>query len=183
MEIDFKVENIVASAAIKEELDLYKIARDVNNVEYEPEQFPGAILKLKDPKTSLLLFKNGKLICTGARSKGDVERAINKTFNLIKDSVKEPVSREATPISIPKMTKQVAQKRRAQRAPKAKPKKIATRKPKRAAKKPKKTAVKKRPKKVKKVKRSKRTAWTVKKKPKRTKKAKKIKKAAKKRRR
>ena len=86
--INFKIENIVASANLAVELDLYGIAREVANVEYEPEQFPGAILKLKDPKTSLLLFKNGKLICTGAKSEGDVERSINKAFELIKNCIR-----------------------------------------------------------------------------------------------
>jgi len=86
--IEFKIENIVASANLNVELDLYAIAREVENVEYEPEQFPGAILKLKEPKTSLLLFKNGKLICTGAKSEGEVEIAINKAFNLIRHCMK-----------------------------------------------------------------------------------------------
>ena len=93
--INFKIENIVASANLAVELDLYGIAREVDNVEYEPEQFPGAILKLKEPKTSLLLFKNGKLICTGAKSAAEVEQAINKAYNLIKECIKEPV--EAKP--------------------------------------------------------------------------------------
>jgi TATA-box binding protein (TBP) (component of TFIID and TFIIIB) len=87
-EIHFKIENIVASANLEVELDLYGIAREVDNVEYEPEQFPGAILKLKEPKTSLLLFKNGKLICTGAKSEADVEKAINKAYSLIKECIR-----------------------------------------------------------------------------------------------
>ena len=87
-DINFKIENIVASANLEVELDLYGIAREVDNVEYEPEQFPGAILKLKEPKTSLLLFKNGKLICTGAKSEADVEKAIYKAYSLIKDCIK-----------------------------------------------------------------------------------------------
>ena len=89
--INFKIENIVASANLAVELDLYGIAREVDNVEYEPEQFPGAILKLKEPKTSLLLFKNGKLICTGAKSAEEVEAAINKAYDLIKHCINEPV--------------------------------------------------------------------------------------------
>ncbi len=88
--INFKIENIVASANLAVELDLYGIAREVDNVEYEPEQFPGAILKLKEPKTSLLLFKNGKLICTGAKSAEEVEAAINKAYSLIKHCINEP---------------------------------------------------------------------------------------------
>ena len=86
--ITYKIENIVASANLAVELDLYGIAREVDNVEYEPEQFPGAILKLKTPKTSLLLFKNGKLICTGAKSEAEVEKAINTAFNLIKNCIR-----------------------------------------------------------------------------------------------
>ena len=80
MEAKFKIENIVASANLNAELNLYAIARELDNVEYEPEQFPGAILKLQKPKTSLLLFKNGKMICTGAKSEGDVYKfEIRKT--------------------------------------------------------------------------------------------------------
>ena len=56
------------------ELDLYTIAYKLPDVEYEPEQFPGAILKLKDPKTSLLLFKNGKIICAGGKNEKEVAR-------------------------------------------------------------------------------------------------------------
>ena len=76
MEVTFNIENIVASASLNAELDLYAIARELDNVEYEPEQFPGAILKLKKPKTSLLLFKNGKIICTGAKSEAMVHEAV-----------------------------------------------------------------------------------------------------------
>jgi transcription initiation factor TFIID TATA-box-binding protein len=88
MNVKFKVENIVASANLNVELDLYAIARELDNVEYEPEQFPGAILKLRDPKTSLLLFKNGKMICTGAKSEADVSRAIEKAVEQIEDFMK-----------------------------------------------------------------------------------------------
>ena len=79
----FTVQNIVASAEFSVELDLYTIASEVPDVEYEPEQFPGAILKFKEPKTSLLLFKNGKIICTGGRSEADVVAALNKAARLL----------------------------------------------------------------------------------------------------
>ncbi|MCX8198315.1 MAG: TATA-box-binding protein [Candidatus Micrarchaeota archaeon] len=79
----FKIENIVASASLELELDLYTIASKLNDVEYEPEQFPGAILKLKEPKTSLLLFKNGKIICTGGKNEAEVASAIEKTLKML----------------------------------------------------------------------------------------------------
>lgn len=74
---EFKIENIVASADLGVELDLYAIAKASPDVDYEPEQFPGAIYKIHDPKTALLLFKNGKVICTGSKTEADIHRAID----------------------------------------------------------------------------------------------------------
>jgi len=82
---DFKVENIVASADLGVDLDLYSIAKASPDVDYEPEQFPGAICKIKDPKSALLLFKNGKIICTGAKTEADIRRAINQVIKIVKD--------------------------------------------------------------------------------------------------
>ena len=82
-DVKFKIENIVASANLGIELDLYTLGRKVADIEYEPEQFPGAILKLKDPKASLLLFKNGKIICTGCRTELEVKLAIRKALKLL----------------------------------------------------------------------------------------------------
>jgi len=118
--INFKIENIVASANLAVELDLYGIAREVDNVEYEPEQFPGAILKLKEPKTSLLLFKNGKLICTGAKSEGEVEAAINKAYSLIKDCISEPAPVRHEKKAKPAKAKKVKKHKHAKKAKKKK---------------------------------------------------------------
>ena len=85
---DFKIENIVASAHLGVEIDLYTIAQKVKEIEYEPEQFPGAILKLKDPKASLLLFKNGNVICTGSKNEKDVKYAIERAITLLAPYVK-----------------------------------------------------------------------------------------------
>ncbi|EET90338.1 MAG: hypothetical protein LVQ97_03665 [Candidatus Micrarchaeales archaeon] len=80
----YRVENIVASTDLKVELDLYGLAKLSYDIDYEPEQFPGAILKIHDPKSALLLFKNGKIICTGARTETDVKRSIDQAVELIK---------------------------------------------------------------------------------------------------
>lgn len=79
----FRIENIVSSANLDLDLDLYSIAYQVHDVEYEPEQFPGAIFKMKEPKSSLLLFKNGKIICTGCKSEKEVQQALNNTADLM----------------------------------------------------------------------------------------------------
>jgi transcription initiation factor TFIID TATA-box-binding protein len=80
---DFKIENIVASADLGVELDLYAIARASPDVDYEPEQFPGAIYKIHDPKTALLLFKNGKVICTGSKTEADIKRSIDQVIKTV----------------------------------------------------------------------------------------------------
>jgi len=84
----FKVENIVASANLKVELDLFNIAMEVDNVEYEPEQFPGAIMRLKDIGTTLLLFKNGKVICSGAKSEKQIAKSIKTAAGLLRKFMK-----------------------------------------------------------------------------------------------
>jgi transcription initiation factor TFIID TATA-box-binding protein len=84
---EFKIENIVASADLGVELDLYAIAKASADVDYEPEQFPGAIYKIHDPKTALLLFKNGKIICTGSKTEEDIKRAIDQTIKTVKKFV------------------------------------------------------------------------------------------------
>ncbi|MCK4327365.1 MAG: hypothetical protein KAW41_02710 [Candidatus Diapherotrites archaeon] len=88
---NIKIVNMVASANFNVELDLFALARAVDTIEYEPEQFPGAILKLTKEsngvKASLLLFKNGKVICTGARSEDEVGKALLITSEIIADYV------------------------------------------------------------------------------------------------
>src|SRR5271170_199382 len=86
----FEIVNIVASAALGVDLDLYAIAKESPDVDYEPEQFPGAICKIHDPKTALLLFKNGKIICTGAKTEADIKRAIAQVMKIVKNHILEP---------------------------------------------------------------------------------------------
>ena len=81
---NFKIENIVASADLGVELDLYAIAKASKDVDYEPEQFPGAIYKIHEPKVALLLFKNGKIICTGAKTAADIRKAIEEVIKVVR---------------------------------------------------------------------------------------------------
>src|SRR6266571_5170687 len=72
----FRIENVVASTSLGHELDLKAIALALGGSEYEPEQFPGLIYRIKDPKTAILLFRSGKVVCTGAKSLENVKMAI-----------------------------------------------------------------------------------------------------------
>lgn len=80
-----QVENIVASAKLDGNLNLDTIAFNLENSEYEPEQFPGLVYRMTEPKVAFLLFGSGKVVCTGARSVGDVEIAVKKVYKKLKD--------------------------------------------------------------------------------------------------
>ncbi len=86
---EYKIVNLVANAQIDTQINLFDLAVSLDNVEYEPEQFPGAIVRLYEPKVSLLLFKNGKLICAGARSEKEVEDSLIKIEKVIKQVEKK----------------------------------------------------------------------------------------------
>jgi len=73
-----RIENVVASTSLGRELDLNAIALVLEGAEYNPERFPGLIYRLKEPKTASLLFRSGKVVCTGGKSLADVKTAISK---------------------------------------------------------------------------------------------------------
>ena len=79
-----RLENIVASAKLDRELNLNNIAFTLENTEYEPEQFPGLVFRMDDPRVTFLLFGSGKIICTGGRSIADVKKAIAKLDKRLK---------------------------------------------------------------------------------------------------
>jgi transcription initiation factor TFIID TATA-box-binding protein len=83
---DYKVqvENIVASAKLDGTLDLDRIAFNLDNSEYEPEQFPGLVYRMKDPKVAFLLFGSGKVICAGARNVKDIGIAVARVSKKLK---------------------------------------------------------------------------------------------------
>ena len=73
----------MASASLGPELDLPTLAMTLEGSQYDPEQFPGLVFHVKDPKAALLLFRSGKVVCTGSKSADEVRRAVEKTVKLI----------------------------------------------------------------------------------------------------
>ncbi len=73
-----KVQNMVASGAIGMDLNLNTLAMELDNTEYEPEQFPGLVYKLPGTRATFLLFSNGKIVCTGTRSEPQLKEALDK---------------------------------------------------------------------------------------------------------
>ncbi|MEM3928322.1 MAG: TATA-box-binding protein, partial [Archaeoglobaceae archaeon] len=85
-EPDVKVQNIVASADLGTELNLNAIAVGLGfeNVEYEPEQFPGLVYRLNDPRVVVLIFGSGKMVVTGGKSPEDAQKAVKKISEELK---------------------------------------------------------------------------------------------------
>jgi transcription initiation factor TFIID TATA-box-binding protein len=81
---EIKVVNIVVSTSLEKDVPLEKMAATLSNTEYNPEQFPGLVLRIKEPKTSALIFSSGKVVCTGARTMADVDLAIIQIIKSLK---------------------------------------------------------------------------------------------------
>lgn len=84
-----EIVNVVASATIDQKLDLNKIQEKFPEVEYHPDVFPGAVFRLRNPKTATLLFSTGKMVCTGSKSEEIAVKAVNTVVNkLRKEGIK-----------------------------------------------------------------------------------------------
>jgi transcription initiation factor TFIID TATA-box-binding protein len=82
------VQNIVASGNINISLNLNFLALELENTEYEPEQFPGLVYKLVEPNATFLLFSNGKLVCTGTKNNQQLEDSMTQLIKTIKEANK-----------------------------------------------------------------------------------------------
>ena len=94
---EIKIVNIVVSTSLEHDIPLEKMAATLSNTEYNPEQFPGLVIRVKEPKTSALIFSSGKVVCTGARTMKNVEESIKK---IIKSLEKIKVRIKIKPVII-----------------------------------------------------------------------------------
>jgi len=76
--------NIVASVSLGGMIDLEKAVRPLKAM-YEPEQFPGVIYRMDEPRVVMLLFASGKLVCTGAKKEQDVYDAVHKLHRMLEE--------------------------------------------------------------------------------------------------
>jgi len=82
---ELKIQNIVASANLGGLIDLEKSAYSLGRTMYEPEQFPGLIYRMDEPKVVILLFASGKLVCTGAKKEENVYEAVSKLHKKLEE--------------------------------------------------------------------------------------------------
>ncbi len=92
---EIRIQNIVATAALEHDIPLIKLAETLPNTEYNPEQFPGLVMRIKEPKTSALIFSSGKIVCTGAKSMLKVRESVK---NIIKNVEKIGIKIRVKPI-------------------------------------------------------------------------------------
>jgi len=73
------ITNMVCSYDMGKYINLNKVVITLNleNIEYEPEQFPGLVYRIKDPKIVALLFSSGKIILTGGKNMEDIKRGLD----------------------------------------------------------------------------------------------------------
>ncbi len=90
---EIEIQNIVASCGLGGHIDLEKVVYGLKKTMYEPEQFPGLIYRMDDPKVVILIFASGKLVCTGAKKEIMVHTAVNKLQQLLES--KNMISYEA----------------------------------------------------------------------------------------
>jgi transcription initiation factor TFIID TATA-box-binding protein len=79
-----KIQNIVATTSLGKEVPLTKLAKTIPNTEYNPEQFPGLVLRVKQPKSAVLVFSSGNLVCTGTKSIAQVKLVIQQVIKTLK---------------------------------------------------------------------------------------------------
>ena len=78
------IENVVASTGIGQELDLQRVAMDLVGADYDPEQFPGLVYRTTDPKSAALIFRSGKIVCTGANSVDAAHEGLDIVFDKLR---------------------------------------------------------------------------------------------------
>ncbi|MFX1316092.1 MAG: TATA-box-binding protein [Promethearchaeota archaeon] len=104
--LTYTVQNIVVKSSLKSssnlnvELNLKKLSEKINNIEYNPNRFPGLFLRLNNPKCVVIIFRNGKLILTGLKSFDYIDLAIVRIISELKNVLKIHIEKELMNIII-----------------------------------------------------------------------------------
>lgn len=85
-DLDYKIENVVATVVVEitEKIDLNQIARRHADVEYNPERFPGLVMRIEKPRATILIFSTGKMVVTGLRQAAEAPRVVEKVVKNIR---------------------------------------------------------------------------------------------------
>ncbi|TFG01856.1 MAG: TATA-box-binding protein [Promethearchaeota archaeon] len=85
-DIEYKVDNIVATVTLEidKKIDLVHVARKFIDSEYNPERFPGIVLRVPEPKATFLIFSTGKMVVTGSKTENKLKKAVTKVVKDLK---------------------------------------------------------------------------------------------------
>ena len=86
VEDSIRIQNVVAVVTLNQRFDLNAIVKGNPGVEYNPKRFPGLVFRLKKPKTAILIFSTGKMVCTGAKSEKKAKQAVKKVVKELKNN-------------------------------------------------------------------------------------------------
>lgn len=78
-----QLQNIVSTVNLGCKLDLKKIALQARNAEYNPKRFAAVIMRIREPRTTALIFSSGKMVCTGAKSEDQSRLAARKYARIV----------------------------------------------------------------------------------------------------
>jgi len=78
-----ETQNVVASSGIDQEIDLKSVAMDLKGADFDPEKFAGLIYRPDDPKATCLIFRSGKITCTGAGSIEEVQETVHAAVDAL----------------------------------------------------------------------------------------------------
>ncbi|MFX1409996.1 MAG: TATA-box-binding protein [Promethearchaeota archaeon] len=98
--LTYTIQNIVVKSSLKSssnlnlELNLKKLSEKIDNVEYNPNRFPGLFLRLSYPKCVIIIFSNGKLILTGLKSFDYIDLVIVKIISELKNAIQIHIEKE-----------------------------------------------------------------------------------------
>jgi len=81
-----KIENIVASGVIAEEIDLAEISEKIDGCELNTKRFPGAVYRIDSPKMASLIFSSGKVVLTGIRNEAALDEGLSKVLASLKEA-------------------------------------------------------------------------------------------------
>ena len=83
--LDFEIQNVVACADLNQNINLLDVMKFFVNVKYEPRRFLDLVFRLNRPKTATLIFRTGKMVCTGAKSEKMAKRAVRKVVKKLRE--------------------------------------------------------------------------------------------------
>lgn len=83
-----EIQNIVTTSDFGHSLNLNNVAISLGleKIEYEPEQFPGLVYRMSEPKLVMLFFGSGKVVCTGGKNVSDIEKGLEKIYKELSDT-------------------------------------------------------------------------------------------------